>query len=256
MSCLKKSYEGITRNYTFENDKGVKLAMRRSIFSSDSRYRVSLDKYNQVDGIFAILYYVLLMVAYYLMGVIYAKKNIYLGYQVSLVLVIIIISYLVIKKQSVESVGFGKGNIKKSIILGTAAAGIVFLINFIPGVVSGKELNSASKLLSNFIYYLFVIALVEEIVFRGFIQTRIYGIIKRSHWAIFIVAFMFMSMHIPFQMGRTHMDFLTFIANNYLTLIFQFSWHIIFNLMYTKYNSIAAPTIFHTIMNWSNYLFI
>jgi uncharacterized protein len=64
-----------------------------------------------------------------------------------------------------------------------------------------------------------------------------------------------MSMHIPFQMGVSHMNFLSYISNNFITLIFTFGWHIVFNFMYAKYNSIAAPTIFHTIMDWSNDLF-
>jgi len=99
-------------------------------------------------------------------------------------------------------------------------------------------------------------SLTHLVGLMGFIQTRIYGIIKNSFWAIFLVAFMFMFMHIPFQMAIAHMDFFTFVPSNYITLIFQFSWNIIFNVMYAKYNSIVAPTLFHTIMNWSNYLFV
>jgi len=226
------------------------------IFSTDPNYKDLIDSYNSVDGMMAIGYYLVILFIYYVMGRIYESKGIYLGYQFSLLLVIIIMVYLMTRKQSLASIGFGKHNIMKSIILGVTTAMIILLINFVPGIISGKELNSVSELLSNLVYYLFVIALVEEIVFRGFIQTRIYGIVKNPFIAILIGAFMFMSMHIPFQMGVAHMDFLTFVSNNFVTLIFQFSWHIIFNIMYKKYNSILAPTIFHTFMNWSNYLFV
>lgn len=225
-------------------------------FKQDSRYTTLLNAYNKLDGIIAVVYYVFLLIAYYVSGVIYAKSNIYLANQLSQVLVIFIILILIIRKQRIETIGFSKNNIKKSLILGVVSACVVFLINFIPNFLKGNELLPFSQLLSSFIFYLFVIALTEEIIFRGYIQTRIYGIIKKPSYAILLTAFMFMVMHIPFQMGIAQMDFTTFVANNYITLIFQFSWHIVFNFMYTKYNSIIAPTIFHTVMNWSNYLFI
>jgi len=215
-----------------------------------------LDSYNKFDGIFAIIYYAFLLVAYYVSGVIYARSNIYLGNQLSLVLVILVIFLLIIRKQKIETIGFSRNNIKKSLILGIVSACIVFSINFVPNFLKGNELLPFSQLLSSFIFYLLVIALSEEIIFRGYIQTRIYGIIKRRSFAILLTAFMFMIMHIPFQMGIAQMDLTTFVANNFITLMFQFSWHFVFNFMYAKYNSLLAPTIFHTVMNWSNYLFI
>ena len=222
----------------------------------DSKYKSLIDSYHVFDGVVAIVYYLFLLVAYYILGVILEKKDVYLGYHVNIILIILLLLCVVIRKQKFESIGFGKDNIKKSFRLGLVTAGLVFFMSFIPGVLSGKTLNSVSELLSNFVYYLFVIALVEEIIFRGFIQTRIYGMIKKPALAILVVAFMFMTMHIPFQMARAEMGVVTFITNNYITLIFQFSWHVVFNIMYAKYNSIIAPTIFHTILNWSNYLFV
>ena len=135
------------------------------IFKSDFRYKGLIESYNRFDGMFAIFYYALLMIAYYVMGVIYANKDIYLGIHMNIALVSVVICFMIFRKQKKESIGFGERNIGKSIVLGIITASIVFLINFIPGAISGRELNSVSKLLSNFIYYVLIIALVEEIVF-------------------------------------------------------------------------------------------
>ncbi|HHX60092.1 MAG TPA: CPBP family intramembrane metalloprotease [Epulopiscium sp.] len=231
--------------------KGVKC-----FFETDERYKLTVNSYVRIDGVFAVIAYLLVMVVYYIIGKIYANNSFNLGSQVNVLLAVVCIIYILIRKQTMESIGFGKRNIIKSIKLGIIAAFIIFLVNLIPGIVGGRQLNSISKLGSKFLYYFIIIALVEEIVFRGFIQTRIYGICKKPIIGILITAFMFMSIHIPFQMGKSHMDFLTYLLNNFATLIFTFGWHVIFNFMYVKYNSIAAPLIFHTIMNWSNYLFI
>ncbi len=69
---------------------------------SDYRYKGLIDSYNRFDGMFAIFYYALLMIAYYVMGVIYTKKDIYLGIHMNLALVIIIISYMIIKNRKLN----------------------------------------------------------------------------------------------------------------------------------------------------------
>ncbi|WP_083879838.1 CPBP family intramembrane glutamic endopeptidase [Desulfitobacterium dichloroeliminans] len=101
-----------------------------------------------------------------------------------------------------------------------------------------------------------VISLVEEIIFRGYIQTRLYGLIKRPLFAIILGGILFMLMHIPFQIGYAKMGLFAYIQVNYITLMFTFIWHVVFDFLYRKYNTIYASTIFHGLMDWANYLFI
>ncbi|MFA5523404.1 MAG: CPBP family intramembrane glutamic endopeptidase [Tissierellales bacterium] len=228
----------------------------KSYFAIDSQYKEMVSKYTNVDGIATIIYFTLLMGAYYFMGVIYDTKNLYLGNQINIVLSVICIIYVLFRGQKLSSIGFSKKNLGKSLIMGLVAGGIVLTIQLLPGIIGGRQFNPVSKLMSSFIYYLIIIGLTEEIIFRGFIQTRIYGIVKKPIIAILLTAFLFMIMHIPFQMGAAHMGFFEYISNNFVTLIFTFGWHLVFNFMYSKYNSIVGPTVFHAIMNWSNYLFL
>jgi membrane protease YdiL (CAAX protease family) len=227
----------------------------KAIFTTDKKYKDTLEKYSYNDGIAAIVFYVLVMVLYYVMGVLFDKKNLYLGYEVNFFLAILCILFVLIRKQPIKTIGFGKKNLSKSLILGMIISAVLLIINLISGVSGGYRLNTTTKLILNFGYYFFVIALVEEIIFRGFIQTRIYGIIRKPFFAVMVTAFMFMVYHVPFQMGAAHMGFWEYVLNNHVTLLFTFLWHIVFNFLYVKYNSIAAPTVFHAVMDWCSVLF-
>lgn len=225
-------------------------------FNVDKEYKDTVRRYERKDGILAIVSYILIMLLYYVMGVVYAKQNLYLGYYANFFLATFCIIFVLIRKQSIKSIGFNRKNLLKSMLLGLILSSVLLIINLMSGILGGYQFDIVSILLQKFGYYFFVIALVEEIIFRGFIQTRIYGITKNSVFAIMVVGFMFMTIHIPFQMGVAKMGLLTFIVNNYITLLFTFVWHFVFNFLYSKYNSIVAPTIFHTFMDWSNVIFI
>jgi len=225
-------------------------------FNLDKEYKDTVRRYERKDGILAIVSYILIMLLYYVMGVVYAKQNLYLGYYVNFFMATFCIICVLIRKQPIKSIGFNKNNLLKSMLLGLILSSVLLIINLISGILGGCQFDTVSRLIQKLGYYFFVIALVEEIIFRGFIQTRIYGITKNSVFAIMVVGFMFMTIHIPFQMGVAKMGLLTFIVNNYITLLFTFVWHFVFNFLYSKYNSIVAPTIFHAIMDWSNVIFI
>lgn len=232
------------------------MAKQIKFLEINATYKGMIGTYNKKDAIWAFGVYILVMISYYIMGVLYSDKNVYLGYQINVALAVICVIIVLIRKQKLKSIGFDKIEIKKSFVFGIVLALFIFLVDFIPGYLAGYEMLPLAKLFSNFLYYFFIIALVEEIVFRGFIQTRIYGIIKNPILSILVTAFLFMTMHIPFQMGAAHVGVITYISTYFISLFITFLWHIVFNFMYAKYNSIAAPTIFHAVLDWANYLFI
>lgn len=227
-----------------------------NFFKTDENYKQTILEYGKKDGIFALIMYALVMVLYYCMGAVYASKNLYLGYQVNIGLVLLCIGLVVARKQPLKSIGISKKNLKTSLILGAIPSILLLTVMLIAGLLGGDHFETASNLLLSFLKFLFIIGFVEEIIFRGYIQTRIYGLIKKPIAAILITAVFFMLMHIPFQMGRAQMGVFEYITTNYISLLFTFAWHIVFNFMYSKYNSIAAPTLFHTFVDWTGYLFI
>ncbi len=228
----------------------------RSFFSVDYHYKEEVRNYTRIDGILAIVYYVILMILYFFMGRLYLNKQIYLGIPINLLCALICILIVLLRKQKLSSLGITKYKLKSSIILGSFL-GILFLVfnGIIPALFSERELISADMLLYNIFYFFTVIGFVEELIFRGFIQTRLYGIIKNNFLAIIITGVMFSLMHIPFQMSHVNMSLSQFFSENTLWLITLVGWHVFFNFLYKKYNSIFTGTIVHGFMNFSSTLF-
>jgi membrane protease YdiL (CAAX protease family) len=191
------------------------------------------------------------------MGRVYVEKKIYLGIICNIGIAILCIIIIRLRNQKISTLGLTFKKVKQSITLGMILGTlIVFANNVIPSITSGCSLNQLTQIFYNAFYYFIIIAFVEEIAFRGFIQTRIYGLIKNDILAIITVSLMFSLMHIPFQMAMADTAILSFISGNVTWLILLFFWHIIFNFLHKKYNCIFTNTIFHGFMDWGNSLFI
>lgn len=229
--------------------------MFKSFFRTDETYEEQVAKYGRKDALMAIAVWGIVMAIYYLMGQLFAKTNFYVGTYVNIALAILCISLVVLTKQKIMTIGFTKVNVVKSIRLGSILGIIVVIVANIMNVAEGRSLVPLQTIASNFVYYMVAISLVEEIVFRGYIQTRIYGLGIKPIVTMMLGGIFFMLMHIPFQMGLAKVGLLEYVQFNWVTLLLTFFWHILFNFLYRKYNTIYTPTIFHGFLNWANYLF-
>ena len=104
------------------------------------------------------------------------------------------------------------------------------------------------KAIYNVFYYFVVIGLAEEIIFRGYIQTRIYGLIKKDVPAIAMTGVLFYAMHLPYQMPVNGMQL------SLINFAIMFALHIVMNFLHRKYNSLAAPMVFHGLLDWGGAL--
>jgi membrane protease YdiL (CAAX protease family) len=128
--------------------------------------------------------------------------------------------------------------------------------NILPTILSGGQWLGFDAIPWNFFYMLVIIALPEEIIFRGYIQTRLFGAIKSDIAASVIGGFLFMGMHIPFQLfNRSGGNLADFFAANSLWLLTTFIMHVLFNFLYRKYNSLVSPTVCHFLVNFGSTLF-
>ncbi len=226
------------------------------IVQFDENYKQTVSQYTKYDAICAIGIYLGVMVSYYVMGILYSKYNMYLGVHVNIAIGILCVVLVLARKQKLSSIGFTTNNLKRSVLIGSGLGLCITLINVVPNMVVHSQFVSIGRFVYNTFYYFIVIALVEEIIFRGYIQTRIYGLIKNNVLAVLVSGILFMTMHIPYQMGAAQMDLVTFILNNFVWLLLTFGWHVVFNFLYAKNNSIVAPAVFHGFLDWSGYLFL
>ncbi len=219
--------------------------MINKIFSPNDTYKEMIQHYTKTDGILAITMYVLLMFIYYFMGVLYIQKQLYLGIPVNLLLIVACIILVLVRKQKLFSIGFTLKNIGKSLMTGVVL-GIIFsfFMNVLPNILAGGKIISVNQALYNIFYYFIIISLTEEVILRGYIQTRMYGLIKNDSLAVIVTGFMFYTMHLPFQMPVNGMQI------NLINMVVMVAIHFVINLLYRKYNSLVGPTVFHGLLDW------
>ena len=205
-----------------------------------------VSTYTKIDAVFAILLFVLLMYINYVVGLLLIRKQIYLGVPISFIIIIVCVVLVRIRKQKLASIGFTLKNAGKSLLSG-AVFGIIlsFFLNVLPKILAGMQIIPINRILYNLFYYFIVISLSEEVVFRGYIQTRIYGLIKYDVWAVVVTGFLFYLMHLPFQMLVNDLKI------NIVHMITIIVMHVIMNFLYRKHNSLVAPTVFHGLINFA-----
>lgn len=125
----------------------------------------------------------------------------------------IVLLFLMIKKQGIETVGLKKGNIKLSLILGGALAAILFFCNCLSNIIFEGADFIPLKTILIYIIYFFTVGLCEEVIFRGYILTRLYGIVRNVYIDVLLSSVFFVLMHFPFRMVAYNLSFFELAAN-------------------------------------------
>jgi uncharacterized protein len=226
------------------------------------------------DGIFSIVFYFYDMLIIYLFGLLMFKTSIYrnlaiyfnisngqfykfIFYIPVMILQIVPIFILIkIRRQNIKSVGLKKDKTVKSIFLGIIFSIPLVLSSIINAINQGQKVLNLASLIWLFLYFLIEIAFVEELSFRGYIQTRIQGLIKIKWLSIVVVGLMFGLMHIPFQMIKANMPLSEFIVRDSVHLITTCAIHIYLVYLYTRNNDIISTSVAHTLIDFIPSMFI
>jgi membrane protease YdiL (CAAX protease family) len=218
--------------------------------------------FQSIDILLALIVFVVLFVSYFFLGRFFYNlgddlTNVLLnGFQfghIILILALIVIICL-LRKQTLSSIGITNKNIKRSSLIGLIISVVIFLFF---GIMSNWQSNyNLPKSLLTLLYFFFIIALPEELIFRGFIGKRLYGVIKNKLVAIIITGILFTLIHLPFQIAYNGLTISEYFSSSAVNLIFVFLLHFVFHYMYAKYNNIAMPTIVHTIWDFAQKIFL
>ena len=215
---------------------------------ANQEYNDNLKKYDKKDGMLAILLFAIIIIMYALLGILYKnnsfiKDNIkIIGCLFNLLLIIVTIIFVKLRKQGLETIGL-KGRWKLSIILGGVLSLFYFYCNCLDHLINGEKLISITSILFLMVYFLLV-AICEELVFRGYIGTRLNGLIKNKYIVVLITGLLFVIMHFPYRMTAANMSLSDFDIG---WLINLFIFHLIMSFIYMKTNSIYGSIIPHWI---------
>ncbi|MCL2445756.1 MAG: hypothetical protein FWD06_03190 [Oscillospiraceae bacterium] len=160
--------------------------------------------------------------------------------------ILIVVAIVKFRKQSLASIGLHKQKLLSAIGLGLLFAPIFLFSRVVPGITGGWILNA----LGSFLFALANVmlwAVREYISFVGFIQTRLYGLVKNDAWAINLGAVLFALAHIPSRLvGGIPLWDITFM----LLLVNWFFMHRAFVMLFKKYHSLVPVFIMHVASNF------
>jgi membrane protease YdiL (CAAX protease family) len=235
--------------------------------------RNTIDELKKNDGIISLLYfgyYIILLIGFGLVSFntsIYKEvgkvfTNNYLAriifyLPITVISVAPIFIILKVRNQRLETIGLSCKNLFKSLLIGIVGALPFSLLNINGALQAGKNINTnILDFIYIFLYFLICIAFVEEVIFRGFIQTRIFQLIKGKWIGIIVVGVLFAAIHIPFQMMVAHMNLVEFLMYDCVHLFITFIIHIYLVYLYTRYNNLTSTIIAHTLMDFSYAIFM
>ena len=222
--------------------------MKEMIFYADPSYKELLNSFTIRDTLLALGYYVLIMIVYYILGSVMAKTGKYYGVITSVVLMLIPV--LICRR--VSAIGLTKRNLKPSLIA-AGIIGILFLlaVTIVPGILSHARVQPMKMIVSNLFYFFIIIGLSEEISFRGFIQPRLFPLVKLEWLTILLGGILFVLMHYPFQMAARNMTFTEYWPLFIASAPSQFLWHLAFTLLYRRYGNIFGSSLLHGCVDMS-----
>lgn len=195
-------------------------------------------------GITAVIYYFVYFIGLFVAGILY-KKGISSGMNIIYCLLFVVgVLIVLMKDKSIYALGFRKENGKKNLIISTI---IVVVTLLIIGIFSDLPIDN---LIMQMLYYLFYIAAIEEILFRGLIQNYLFGF-RLNKYLIFIIgALLFSFMHIPFQMFVHNNVSFSYVIQAIPNLIETFISHLVFCFIAYKSKDITIPIALHYAYNF------
>jgi membrane protease YdiL (CAAX protease family) len=226
--------------------------MGRHIYSE--RYKEEVAKYGKTDTIIALCAYIVVMLLALAISAIWENVEITgILSQISQLALPIIVTGMVfaivlLKKQGLASIGIHKRKIGLSAGIGLLFGLIPLVFAVLPGVFSGWEPYAAHQMLLPLLIT-FILAAWEDIFFVGYLQTRLYGLIKNSKLAICVGAALFAFLHVPVGLMAWGLGFVG--IDLILYLAFTFIMHITFVSIFRRYFSLVPVVILHTIFNFS-----
>lgn len=159
---------------------------------------------------------------------------------------------MVINKEKINTVGFTKDNLLKSIILGFLIGCIYFFTYSTKSLDVMKNINLKSiNTLTNLFIYCLVIGIGEEFLYRGYLQTRIMNTSgKINGWLL--TAIIFTLVHFPQRIIVDRLGvFQALISCAYLLPI---SLLLGYTSMKTK--NLTSSIICHAFIDWTSFIFM
>lgn len=173
---------------------------------------------------------------------------------ISFFLIGIVLLFCFLRKQKANTIGFSITEMKQSFYTGVFGFTVILVLKWLTKISSKQRiLEGVTKesFVMNVVYLLVFVALMEELVFRGYIATRLYGIYKNKWLSIATVGMMSAIIHIPMYSMRLQISMWNYSVTHIDYLIKIAIYHCFFQWVFSKNNSIIAPIMIHFMIDFS-----
>ena len=138
------------------------------------------------------------------------------------------------RDRSLVVLGFGKGHLRTDTVILTAWLAVSFCIGLFVMQKPYPEIWPEAC------YYLFAVALCEEVLYRGFLQNYLFGLPYPKQICCLIGAGMFSASHLPFylQVNGFHPIFLVQLGITFVS-------HLVFCYIGEKRDNLLIPIAIH-----------
>ncbi|MEG0240476.1 MAG: CPBP family intramembrane glutamic endopeptidase [Anaerorhabdus sp.] len=223
------------------------------LLQPNQEFQDNVIKYKWIDSFLALGLFCIMCMFYAILAVLESSypaigESWLVGSVFNILIIIITILLVKVRKEKLSSLGIYGGKWKQSCLIGLIFALILFFNNCLSHIVNGASFIEIKEIIELVIYFL-IVALCEEIVFRGYIGTRLYGLIKNQYLVIIVTGLLFIVMHFPYRMIAYNMTITDLIINNIGWILDLFLTHIVLSLIYVKTNSLYGSIIPHWMSN-------
>lgn len=222
-----------------------------------SRYLAQIEAYDSIDGALALCVFlanaflgfaaakIIQSMAAFSQVFVYLISGVYAFAVLALVFLV-----CARRGQPLCTLGITSKGIALSLFFGVLGCAVIVALkgglrHFAGTLASAGALGLFVQLL----YQLLFIALPEEIIFRGYIGTRLRGVINSSFTTALLTGVLWALAHVPFQLVIQNLSLAQYLSANWQGLVIIVILHFVFQWGYEKTNSLVAPVLWHLVWN-------
>jgi membrane protease YdiL (CAAX protease family) len=223
-----------------------------SLFTNDAQYKTNISNYRKKDALKAAILFAIDFMSFYLLGKIYSTSlsTEILDWAQSIhgILIIIFILLLVlISKDTIDSIGLTGYKLLNSLLLGLSLSAVPVALQVIYRLSTGESISfNLGNLSLNLVATFIIGAICEEIIFRGYIQTRLFGLFQNNLAASIITAILFLAGHYAVHWATVGFSLSVLTLPHIILIIIL---HFLCSFTYRKTNCIYGAILLHAIYN-------
>lgn len=226
----------------------------KKLFCVPNSYKERITKFDKTDFFLAlaiiVAYFVVMGISGLLVPHVSQLQITIIGGGLNILFVVWVLLLLKVRHQGIDSIGLKEGNITLSFVLGGTLAAILFFCNCLSNVLFEHQTFICFADILIYLGYFFTVGLAEEVLFRGYLQTRLHSVLKHILLDVLVTGVLFVLMHFPFRMVAYDMPFWEIISNvRYMADLFI--THLILSYIRIKSDSLYGAILPHWVSDFA-----